>query len=276
MYVPTGFTTVDTNTYLIGWFNYIPNYAVKFFTDGSSSIVEAQNYERSYPGGTTTAYLTHGFQATSGSVIGISPLKLDYAKYLNTTDSLFALTSDSTSGKVAIVRLDLSKLIFNKTPTYTPTYWNGTSSIRSSNNCYNYSANRRTDTFAQPGEGSGNPMSWPPSSTSVVSNAAVSDGLQFLGNPTTIPVPPEGKTLVAAIVGLRVSTPDYHWYRKDRNTATWTHKPGGTAATNRDQNAAVITDPRTAAWNTAMYDTFVGFFLADSNWFEGMGLENIQ
>jgi len=274
LYVPTGFTIVGTNTYLIGWFNYIPNYAVKFYTDGSPSITEAQPYLRDYPGGTTTAFLTHGFVDSASSLRGISPIQLEYGKYQGSVDSLFALTSDSTSGQVAIVRTDLSKIHFNKTPTYTPDFWNNL--YQSSNNCYNYSTNRRTDTFAQPGQASGHPMSWPPSSTSVVSNAAVSDGLEYLGNPATMPVPPEGKTLIASIVGLHVGNPDYHWYRKDRNTQYWTHKPGSGAATNKDQNGATITDPRTAAWNRAMYDTFVGFFLADSNWFEGMGVENIQ
>jgi hypothetical protein len=268
-----GFTFVGQTNSFIGWVDEVPNYAVKYFTDGSPSISEAQKYERTYPGGVTTGFLTHGFWSTSG-VKGISPLQLDFGKYHNSVQSVFALTRDAGTDKVAIVRLDLSQLNFNKTPTFTPTYWNA--SFQGSNNCYNYGTNKRTDTFAQPGEASGHPMSWPPSSTSVVSDAAVFDGLQFLGNPATMPVPPEGKTLIAAIVGLNVTFPDYHWYRKDRDTQYWTHKPGGSRATDLDQAGVTITDPRTAAWNQVMYDTFVGFFLADSNWHEGMGVENIQ
>ncbi len=36
-----------------------------------------------------------------------------------------------------------------------------------------------------------------------------------------------------------------NWYRKGRN-GLWTHKPGGTQATNLDNSMNLITDPRTA------------------------------
>ena len=48
---------------------------------------------------------------------------------------------------------------------------------------------------------------------------------------------------------------DYHWYRKDDNTIknkhgkkvnTWSHKPGGTAVTDKDASGNIITDPAAA------------------------------
>lgn len=41
------------------------------------------------------------------------------------------------------------------TPVYEPAYWNDMSTAQLNNNCYNYSNNRRTDTFAQPGRNAG-------------------------------------------------------------------------------------------------------------------------
>ncbi len=38
---------------------------------------------------------------------------------------------------------------------------------------------------------------------------------------------------------------DFHWYRKGRN-GYWSHKPGGTPATNIDNSGHFIPDPRTA------------------------------
>ena len=37
-----------------------------------------------------------------------------------------------------------------------------------------------------------------------------------------------------------------HWYRLDRNTNRWSHKPGRLPATDRDKATKVITDPRNA------------------------------
>lgn len=40
---------------------------------------------------------------------------------------------------------------------FNPGFWNNCKTIKQNNNCYNYATNRRTDTFAQPGRGSGHP-----------------------------------------------------------------------------------------------------------------------
>ena len=53
------------------------------------------------------------------------------------------------------------------------------------------------------------------------------------------------KTGLALVVSLYYDYYDYHGYRLDEN-GMWTHKPGGTNATNLDNSGNVITDPRTA------------------------------
>jgi hypothetical protein len=40
-------------------------------------------------------------------------------------------------------------------PLYEPNWWNDGGQKQGNNNCYNYAANYRTDTFAQPGQASG-------------------------------------------------------------------------------------------------------------------------
>jgi len=50
---------------------------------------------------------------------------------------------------------------------------------------------------------------------------------------------------------------DYHWYRKDRD-GRWSHKMGGTPATNLDNSGNIITDPRTA--DRGSYTVFCGCF----------------
>jgi hypothetical protein len=66
---------------------------------------------------------------------------------------------------------------------------------------------------------------------------------------------------------------DYHWYRKDKN-GKWTHKPGGTAATNLDNSGNPITDPETA--NRGGYTDFCGYFCICSSATEGSGHETIN
>src|SRR5574337_300488 len=57
---------------------------------------------------------------------------------------------------------------------YNPGFWNNDPSIRSRNNCYNYASNKRTDTFAQPGRGSGH--MYTAITCPAVTQAALSDG----------------------------------------------------------------------------------------------------
>lgn len=50
---------------------------------------------------------------------------------------------------------------------------------------------------------------------------------------------------------------DFHWYRQD-DDGTWSHKPGRTEATNRDNAGRVIHDPRRA--DRGAYTEFCGCF----------------
>jgi len=70
------------------------------------------------------------------------------------------------------------------------------------NNCYNYANNKITNTFAQPGRGSGARCIWP--TNACVRNAAINDGLENLEtDPLPVqPVPraPNGKRHLVALV----------------------------------------------------------------------------
>jgi hypothetical protein len=138
-------------------------------------------------------------------------------------------------------------------PQYEPQWWNdaasgGTRQIF--NNCYNYATNYRTDTFAQPGLGTGQVFPLPITSVGM-SAAAVRDALEQTQQSSC---PKEGN-LVALFIAPSV---DFHWYRLGRN-GLWTHKPGPTPATNVDNSGAIIHDPRQA--NRGIYTQFCGFML---------------
>ncbi len=122
-------------------------------------------------------------------------------------------------------------------PLYEPTWWN-VPSRQPYNNCYNYSTNYRTDTFAQPGKAAG--AQYTSLSCAAVRPAAVADKL--IDAPDANNACPGEGHLVALVVAPGW---DYHWYRKGRN-GWWSHKPGGTAVTNLDNAGKWIYDPRNA------------------------------
>lgn len=151
------------------------------------------------------------------------------------------------------------------TPAYAPAFWNDGSTVQRNNNCYNYSTNTRTDTFAQPGLASGNMYS--SLTCSEVSSGAISDGME----PTTATaVSPTGKTKIALVVAPNL---DYHWYRQDSD-GKWSHKPGSTKATNLDNAGKVITNPETAS--RGAYTSFCGYFFVCSNINQGQAKANIR
>ena len=85
---------------------------------------------------------------------------------------------------------------------YDPNPWNGLFTMLH-NNCYNYANNKITDTFAQPGRGSGEGMLrvfFPAS----VRNAAINDGLENLETDPQpaqpVPRTPNGKKHLVALV----------------------------------------------------------------------------
>jgi len=159
------------------------------------------------------------------------------------------------------------------TPSFEPEYWNDydpanmeLGHVQGANNCYNYAVNRRTDTFAQPGRATG---TWCPGGSCYtaanMTQYAINDGLVS----TTTNSVPSGKTLLALVL----SPSDYHWYRRDAD-GTWSHKNGGTAATNLDNSNALITNPETA--NRGPYTTFVGYFYTCSSGVQGESSANVQ
>lgn len=137
-------------------------------------------------------------------------------------------------------------------PFYEPAWWN-VPAIQPHNNCYNYSTNYRTDTFAQPGRAAG--AMYTSLSCSSVKAAALKDDL--IDSPTQENACPTQGHLVALVIWPNF---DFHWYRKGQN-GYWSHKPGGSAVTNLDSSAAIISDPRTA--NRGPYTDFCEFMVVE-------------
>lgn len=136
---------------------------------------------------------------------------------------------------------------------FNPNFWNNNSTTRANNNCYNYASNWRTNTFAQPGRGSGHMYS--AITCAAVSKAALSDGMHHRYD--CFPDNEKPRFLVALVVAPGPGFVDYHWYRKHRE-GFWGHKPGGTAARNTDQSNNVIFDPQSC--NRGPYTQFCGYF----------------
>ena len=156
-------------------------------------------------------------------------------------------------------------------PPYSPAYWNDGGVVQGNNNCYNYGNNKRTDTFAQPGEASGIFLGLQDMQCQKVYNAAVADGLD--------PLPASGSCLdnkdkVALVVDPGT---DYHWYRLDSG-GMWSHKPGPGMATNLDNSSNPIANPETAdrcgGW--LCYTDFCGYLCSCSDNVQGQGHENIK
>jgi hypothetical protein len=150
------------------------------------------------------------------------------------------------------------------TPSYSPSFWNDGGTVQGSNNCYNYGNNKRTDTFAQPGSSSGEECPFPPTAACITTKATA-DGL--------IPSPGINQCdwdqqSVAMAIAPGPGFFDYHWYRQDSNFM-WSHKPGGTQATNLDSSGNPISDPATA--DRGDYTIFGGYFCTCSDSVQGQG-----
>jgi hypothetical protein len=234
-------------------------------------------------GSTSSGFMDYVIHAyfTPSQVHQFNPQRMDYGKHNNSANNFYVgLNTGSAANTFDLVRLDAANVTFIKTPRGGDySFWNGDNETLGSNNCYNYATNHRSQNFAQPGyQSTGTFMS--SITPTNVRNASVSDGLEYVGNQATgWPTIPAGKTLVAAISGAS----DYHWYRRNvavDGTVTWTHKPGWCNANNRKfpyaQSSPVVTDPRdSTAWSPS-YNTFVGFFLVDSNYKPGQGVEYVN
>lgn len=140
-------------------------------------------------------------------------------------------------------------------PPYDPGKWNNDPTIQRSNNCYNYANDKITNTFAQPGRGTGQEGPYPPDCGGTGA-AAQRDGLIPLANPDLTPA--EGQ-IVALVVANAPGFKDYHWYRRDNNQM-WSHKPGQTAARNTDQSGRPISNPQMC--DRGPYANFCGWYHA--------------
>jgi hypothetical protein len=122
-------------------------------------------------------------------------------------------------------------------------FWNAISSERLNNNCYNYTANWKTNTFAQPGRASGSQFT--ALTLDNIEAAAIRDGYTKACNGHSI----------ASNLWIWPNV-DYHWYRKTVDVggqSRWCHKPGSTPATNLDNSGVIITAP--VSCNRGNYNT---------------------
>lgn len=133
---------------------------------------------------------------------------------------------------------------------YNPGFWNNDLTTLRNNNCYNYASNKRTNTFAQPGRGSGH--MYTALTCNEVTRAALSDGLHRRFD--CFPDSERPRYLVALVIW---PNRDYHWYRKQKE-GFWGHKPGSTPARNVDNSNRVINDPATC--DRGPYTQFCGYF----------------
>jgi hypothetical protein len=136
-------------------------------------------------------------------------------------------------------------------PIYEPGWWN-VPSRQPYNNCYNYATNYRSDTFAQPGRAAG--AMYSSLTCGSVKPAAIADMLIDAPGATHNTCPVDGD-LVALVIAPGW---DFHWYRRDK-TGWWSHKPGSTAATDRDNANHYISNPETA--NRGPYTDFCGYLV---------------
>jgi hypothetical protein len=136
-------------------------------------------------------------------------------------------------------------------PLYEPNWWNDNGQKQFNNNCYNYSTNYRTDTYAQPGRAAG--AMYTALTCASVKPGAVKDAL--IDSPAANNKCPGEGHLVALVIAPGW---DYHWYRKSRN-GYWSHKMGGSPVTNLDNSGVTIPDPRTA--NRGAYTNFCTFMV---------------
>jgi hypothetical protein len=123
---------------------------------------------------------------------------------------------------------------------------------QSYNNCYNYGNDVVTNTFAQPGRGTGH--KWERNTCDDVRRAATSDGLKWVGSDLPKVQPPEGH-YVALLIWPNTN---FHWIRMDDNMY-WSHKPGQTPVKNTDNRGSRIKDP--SKQDFSPWSQFCGYML---------------
>lgn len=132
--------------------------------------------------------------------------------------------------------------------------------FQANNNCYNYSCNVATNSFAQPGRKHGFFIEGAPTGEQVVKGARM-DGIVLVGKAdmTLDHLRKEAANFTAGhFVVLLISeadasvrwSGDYHWVRCDDNKtyASWSQKDGGDQVTNFDFAGNLIVDPSASNW----------------------------
>jgi len=123
------------------------------------------------------------------------------------------------------------------------------------NNCYNYGNDVATNTFAQPGRGTG--QKWRVNTCNEMKDAATRDGLQWTGTDLPTANPKTGHYLALLIW----PNTNFHWIRFDSVPAgKWSHKAGGTPVKNVDNRGLPITDP--AKSDFAPWTQFCGYMIS--------------
>jgi len=128
--------------------------------------------------------------------------------------------------------------------------------MQDENNCYAYGSDIVTNTFPQPGRGSG--QKWTENTCEDMGAAAGRDGMVWYG--TTLP---KGQPSPQGHYAALLIWPDtnFHWIRRDNQTGQyWSHKPGGTPVTNIDNNGNLITDPSQSDFSP--WTQFCGYYIA--------------
>jgi hypothetical protein len=252
-----------------GWLNYVSNGSITLVPDQwhhvAVSVVRASVPGPRQPLPRITFYIDGQAAGTASPKMGNinnidQPVLLGGQKegYGNFNDRLDeVMVYNRALGSTGVAQIMAPGL-----PNYEPAFWNA--SARPSNNCYNYANNHQTNTFAQPGRARG--AMYTALTCAAVHAAADADGLEPISTINAASY----KDLVALVVAPGY---DYHWYRRDAN-GYWTHKPGGTNATNLDNAGNTIANPETA--NRGPYSDFCGYFRLWSDNVQGAGHEHIN
>lgn len=163
-------------------------------------------------------------------------------------------------------------------PPFNGGLWNTGDANQHDNNCYNYSANKKTGTFAQPGLAGG--QEYTMFTCPNVMAAAIRDGfIPWVANvpcsnydykvalvmqPPT-PADPCDPVVATCRAHVPQNCCDFHWLRQNRD-GFWSQKHGGDPAINVDDDPVTpmpIRDPRTA--NRDGYTNFCAFMCVRAN-----------
>jgi len=147
-------------------------------------------------------------------------------------------------------------------------FWNQVNHVLR-NNCYNFAANHRSDTFAQPGQRGGRLRSVPIDAADVA-RALAADGWKVGCEPRN------NLNIALVTMAPNIYQPggDFHFYRLvSTGPYTWGHKPGQAPASDTDTSGNRISDPQTCDRRMRLsdgsfiagYTDFHGYWYQDNN-----------